>query len=994
MKHSSFLLIFAFWLVLPAAWGQTVSLHGQVTDPSGAVIPAATVTINGPSGLVRSTTTDSSGRYTFTDLPPGEYIVQASAPKLVLREPGKITRAAGDQTLNLQLNVVLEEKVTVEENASRVSTESSNNVSAVVIKGSDLDALSDNPDDLQADLRALAGPAAGPGGNAILVDGFSGGDLPSKETIREIRINQNPFSPEYDKIGFGRIEIFTKPGTDKFHASIGYNFANDWWNSRNAYAAEKAPFRLHETRNNFSGSLGKRTSFNLNAVREWVDNGNVVNGVVLDPQTLVATPFSDTPVSDLRRTGFTPRIDYQLSAKHTLSVRYSYNRDIVRDAGTGGLNLVSRGYHNNALGQTVQVTETAVLGTKTVNETRFQYYHPETISLANTPSYALQVLGAFNGGGNPLVRTTDTQNGYEVQNYTSILHGAHSWRFGIRLRQLSETSVSPQNYLGSFTFGGGLAPQLDANNQPVIDASGQPVLANISSIESYRRTQLFQGLGYPAAQIRKLGGGAAQFTINTGNPLISGNQFDVGVFLGDDWKARRNLTLNFGLRYETQTNIHDWRDFAPRVGLAWAPGSGSGKSQPKSVIRAGFGMFYDRFSLGNILTAERYNGLVQQQYVVADPDFYPFVPPVSSLTGPVPPSTIQRVSPTLRAPYLMQSAVGFERQMPFNTTVALTYANTHGLHMLRSRDINAPLPGTWVPSVPGSGVYPLGNPGLVVLMESSGLYNQNQLILNVITRVNRNLSLSGSYTYNRAISNTDGIGTFPANPYSMAGEYAPAAMDIHHRVMLSGTITPKWGIQFNPLLTANTGPPFDITAGQDIYGDTLFNARPGLATNPDKPGVIATRYGLIDPNPTPDEKLIPRNFGRGPGQIMLNMRIGKTFSFGGTRESAAAGSGGGPVATGPGGGGPGGGGRYGAPESPFSMGGRGGPGGGSSTNRRYNLTISMQIRNLTNHNNPGPIIGNITSPLFGQANQPTGVGGIFSESANNRRLELQMRLAF
>ncbi len=404
-------------------------------------------------------------------------------------------------------------------------------------------------------------------------------------------------------------------------------------------------------------------------------------------------------------------------------------------------------------------------------------------------------------------------------------------------------------------------------------------------------------------------------------------------------------------------------------------------------------MFYDRFSLGNILTAERYNGLVQQQYVVASLDFYPIVPPISSLTGPLPPSTVQRISPTLRAPYLMQSAVGFERQLPFNTTVALTFDNTHGLVMLRSRDINAPLLGTYVPSVPGSGVYPLENPGLVVLMESSGLYNQNQLILNVNTRVNRNLSLSGSYTYNRAMSNTDGLGTFPANPYSMAGEYAPAAMDIHHRVMLGGTITPKWGIQFNPLLTANTGPPFDITAGQDIYGDTLFNARPGLATDPNKPGVIATKYGLIDPNPTPDEKLIPRNFGRGPGQIMLSMRIGKTFSFGGARESAAAGSGGGPVATGPGGGGPGGGGR-GTPESPFSMGGGTVQGGATSTSRHYSLIISMMIRNVTNHNNPGPIIGNITSPLFGQANQPAGVGGIFSESANNRRLELQMRLAF
>jgi hypothetical protein len=566
------------------------------------------------------------------------------------------------------------------------------------------------------------------------------------------------------------------------------------------------------------------------------------------------------------------------------------------------------------------------------------------------------------------------------------------------LRGTSETSNSPQSYAGSFTFSGVLAPELDANNNPILDASGQPVMVNITSIESYQRTLLFQQQGLPASQIRKLGGGASQFVINAGNPVIAGSQFDLGGFVGDDWKLKPNLTISLGLRYETQNNIHDRRDFAPRIGLAWAPGGGSAKSRPKTVIRTGFGIFYDRFSLGNTLTAERYNGVIQQQYVVANPDFFPTVPNPSTLSGPVPPSTIQQVSSTLRAPYLMQSAVGIEREIPFNTTVAITYANSHGLHMLRSEDINAPLPVTYVPSVPGSGVYPLGRSGLVALMESSGLYNQNQLIVNVNSRVNKNVSLTGSYMYNRAMSNSDGLGTFPAKPYSMEGEYGPAATDMHHRVTLGGTVTALWGIRFNPLLTANSGPPFDITAGQDLYGTTLFNARPGIATDPNKPGVVRTPYGLIDPNPTAAETLLSRNVGRGPGQIMLNMRVGRTFNFGARREGGAADSsagrpgGGGPGGGGPGGGGPGGGGR-GGPSSPFSMGG-GGQGGGSS-GRRYSLTISMQIRNLTNHNNPGPIIGNITSPLFGQANQPAGSGGgIFSESANNRRLELQTRFNF
>ena len=955
-----------FTVLILCALSRAATLHGVVTDESGAVVPGARVAIAGP--VSRTTAAANDGSYSFTDLPPGTYTAQASAPGLGLRQTVTVASPTGTQVLNLTLNVVAEkQQVTVEDTSGpSVGTEASANASAVVLRGADLDALSDDPDDLAADLQALAGPAAGPNGGSIYIDGFSGGELPPKDAIREIRINQNPFSPEYDKLGLGRIEIFTKPGSDRFHGDLGYNFANDKWNSRNAYAAQKAPSRLNELRNTLSGPLGKRASFNLNLIREWTDNGNVVNGVTVDPDTLLPAPFTDTPVSVLRRTGVTPRVDYQLGAKHTLSLRYSYTRDDVRNAGTGGLNLVSRGYHNDARSQTVQATETAVLSSSTVNETRFQFWRPANLAEANTPGYAVQVLGAFNGGGNPIGRATDTQDNYEFQDNTSIVKGAHSWRFGVRLRGTMETSVAPQNFAGTFTFSGGVAPALD----------GSGALTDISSIESYRRTLAFLQMGLPAAQIRQLGGGASQFTINAGNPAISGSQFDAGLFAGDDWKLRPNLTVNLGLRYELQTNIRDRRDFAPRIGLAWAPGGGS---HQKNIVRVGFGIFYDRFALANVLTALRYNGVAQQQYVIDNPDFFPLVPAISALPGPVAPSSIQQISSDLRAPYLMQSAVGFERQLPFSTTLAVTFANSHGLHQLRSEDINAPIPGT--------GIFPLGRPGLVALMESAGIYNQNQIILNVNSRVNRSVSLTGSYMYNRAMSNTDGLGTFPGVPYSMAGEYGPAATDMHHRVMLGGTVTAKWGIRFNPLFTANSGPPFDITAGRDIYGDTLFNARPGLATDANRPGVVRTAYGLLDPNPAPGEALLPRNFGRGPGQVMLNMRVSRAFAFGKPREGRGAtpNFGGGPAG--------GGGGNRNAPSSPFGTDTAGS--GGSATGHRFALTISMQMRNLLNHNNPGPIVGNVTSPLFGQANQPAGSGnGIFSESANNRRLELQMRLTF
>jgi len=971
-----------FLIVPPALFAQTANLHGLITDESGAIIPAATVRLTRPDKKVQTATADSNGAYSFTGLPPGDYSVQASAPQLATAQPVKITLKPGAQTLNLQLHVVsLTEKVTVQEDAGpSVSTAASNNANAVVLTGEDLDALSDNPDDLLADLQALAGPAAGPNGGAIFIDGFSGGELPPKESIREIRINQNPFAPEYDKLGLGRIEIFTKPGADKYRGNINYNLGTQAWNSRNPYAGQKAPFLLQEFEGSAGGPLSKRASFTLDGQRNMVDNGSISNGVVVDPRAFAIDPFNSILTTSGRYTRVTPRIDYQLSTNHTLMFRYGVTRMGADDAGIGGFDLISRGYSTHYLNQTVQAADTAVMGTA-VNETRFQYYRSASRYSANTLAPAIQVLGAFNGGGSTVGLTTDTQNSFELQNYTSVVHHAHSVKFGVRVRGQTDDSVSPQNFNGTFTFGGGaLEPVLDANNQPLADGSVAP----IESIERYRRTLLFQQMGLTPAQIRALGGGATQFTLNQGIPELEVHQIDMGVFAGDDWRARPNLTLSFGLRYETQTNIHDHHDFAPRVAVAWAPGGGK-KTSSRTVLRAGFGMFYDRFALGNTLNAERYNGTVQQQYVVTDPDFFPNLPTAAMLAGFQSTQAIQEISSRLRAPYLMQTAASLERQLPRNTTLALTYTNSHGVHLLRSDDINAPLPGTFRPGVSGSGVFPLGRPGPVFLAESAGLYNQSQLIANVNAKLNAGLSLFGFYVLNHARSNTDGVGTFPANPYNYAGEYGPASTDVRHRGTIGGSINLRWNVRISPFVVLQSGAPFDITAGSDLYGTTLFNGRPALISGPARPGLIATSFGLLDPNPAPGETLISRNYGRGPSQLTFNLRLAKTIGLGPEKKSASAEP---RPNTGPAIGG----------LAPAAASGRGLGGiiGTPTSSRRYNLTLSMSIRNLLNHNNPGPIIGNITSPLFGFANQiagsPNGEG--FYETANNRRLELQIRFAF
>ncbi|PYS34793.1 MAG: hypothetical protein DMG14_28600 [Acidobacteria bacterium] len=647
--------------------------------------------------------------------------MHASAPDLTTGSM-KVVIRPGVQTLNLQLKVAsVTQQVTVEDRAVTVTPEPANNASATVLGGDDLQALSDNPDDLIAELLAIAGPSGGPGGASVFIDGFTGGQVPSKESIREIRINQNPFSSEYDRIGTGRIEILTKPGTNQFHGSEGFNFSNDFWNSRNPYAQQKAPFLLKEYIGNLSGPMAKRASFFFDLRRDAVDNGAIINGTTLDPVTLdVVNPFTDVFRIPQRRFSINPRTDYQLSANNTLSLRYSFTHIDIPFSGIGSFNLISRGLRTTTIAHTIQATDTAVFAENMVNEMRFQFSRSHNETTPNTVGPALQVLGAFNGGASPAGRSFDTQNNYEFQDYMTVVHGTHSWRFGARLRRQSDDNISPQNFAGTFTFGGGTAPMLDANNRPVLDSSGQPLLAPITSIERYRRTVFFQKLGFSSSQIADLGGGATQFSIVAGDPGLSASQFDLGSFLGDDWKLRRTLTLSLGLRYERQTNIRDQNDFAPRIGIAWA-------ARPKTVVRAGFGIFYDRFALANTMIALRRNGIRQQQYVITNPDFYPSIPPISSLAAFQSAQIREQISPTLVTPTYYQSAISLERQLPLNTTVAITYANSHGLHMLRSRNVNAPLLGTYDPAVPGSGVFPFGPVGAVFLIESLGLYNQNSL---------------------------------------------------------------------------------------------------------------------------------------------------------------------------------------------------------------------------------------------------------------------------
>ena len=1003
--------IFALALSALPAGAQTFGvIKGQVTDVSGSAIPGATATVTG-KGFTKAFSTDETGTFTAPALVPGGYTVQISKFGFASYASKAIAVSAG-RTQSLQFPLELQtskQEVTVTSDAvGTVSTDPVANAGQLVLKGSDLEALPDDPDDLAADLQALAGPSAGPNGGQIYIDGFTGGNLPPKSSIREIRINQNPFSAEYDRLGFGRIEILTKPGTDKLRGSVQFNDSDSVFNSRNPYLVSSAqPTSLGnglnpgtQVNNNLSpvfssriyegnvgGSLGKKASFFVDLQRRNIQDNAIINASRIGTD-LVPFQYSTAVSTPNHRTEFSPRIDYQINSNNTLVMRYSFEQQKQTLAGIGNFTLASQGYNSLSTEHRAQITETAVLGAKTVNETRFQFLNETATSNGDNTLPSINVLQAFNGGGSQVGRAYDLQKRFELQNYTSIAQGAHSLKFGIRIRTIMTDDFSPNNFGGTFQFASGVGAALDANNNVL---SGDPV--RLSSIERYRRTLLFGSQCYvPGSQ---LGCGASQFSIAAGNPYVGLNQTDIGIFFLDDWRIRPNLTLSLGLRYETQTNISDPRDVAPRFGFAWSPGAGkTGRS--KTVIRGGSGVFYDRFQEGNVLQSIRYNGVNQQNYIINNPTFFPNIPSLSQLQQLS--QTRRQIDNSLRAPYTIQSAIGVERQLPRNTTLAITYTNSHTTHVLRSRNINAPFPGTVQfdtqtgQPVTGTGAYPFGfNSGNIYNYESTGTQNQNQFIVNVNSRLNSNTSIFTYYVLNHAKSNTDGVNSFPADGYNLNEEYGRSALDTRHRFVLGGSYQTKYAIRLSPFVIANTGRPFNITTGTDNNGDLQYTDRPSFASASACGGnllnVKCTRFGNFNLNPALGDVLIPRNFGNGPGSFTINLRLSKTWGFGEKTGNANGGGAGG------GGGGGGGHGGRGGPGGGF--GGMGGMGGGGGTNQRFNLTLSANARNLMNHVNEGDYSGNLTSPYFGHSNSlATGGFGPPGGATNNRRLDFQLRFSF
>lgn len=990
----SLLLVFCVCFSITAQQ-RNGSLRGQVTDELGALVVGATITLVAADGSQKTATTNADGIYTINSVAPGPYTLRVAASGFSPYEKTELSIAAGPRTTHdVRLVVGIEKQVITVTEEQSLNTDSANNADAVVLKGQDLDILPDDPEALASAVQAMAGPSTGPSGGQIFIDGFTGGRMPPKESIREVRINQNPFNAENNGVGFGNIEIFTKPGADKLRASSFFNFSDESLNSRNPFAPSRAPFQIRYYGGSISGPITQgKSSFFLDVQRRVTDDNAIINAQILN-SNLIPTPFNVALLVPNRFFSFSPRFDYQLNPANTLVVRYSYSNSKADNIGASDFSLPERAFSRQNTTQTVQVTETAILSPTMMNETRFQYIRNRSEQNGNNVIPTVVVQDAFIAGGSQVGLAHANEDRWELQNYSTWTKGQHILRFGVRVRGVRITDFSPQNFGGTFTFSGGDAPQLDANNQIILDDDGHPILTPITSLERYRRTLLFQG----NPNMRLLGGGVTQFSIAGGNPEASVKQIDLGTFIQDEWRLRPNLTLTMGFRYERQTNISSNYNFAPRLFFAWAPGGtsvGSGpgappSSSPKMVIRGGIGVFYDRFGERATLLANRFDGANQLDFRLFDPavlDGSTFslggvsnVPTVESLETFAAPQIVRRIAPDFQAPTFVMTAVNFERQLPAKFTFFAVAFNYRGKHLLRVRNINAPLPGTYDPANPNNSVRPFGNIGDIYYYESSATFNDYRVFGGLRRQMSKGFSLFANFGGGRGKTDTDCIfgsigNCFPADSYDVSDEYSRVSFIPSGNFFFGGTfVVPKLKVSLNPFIVYSMGRPFNIVTGRDDNGDGLFTERPAFATaQTDAANLRRTSFGDFDLAPALGQELIPRNYGMGPSFLAVNIGISRAFQFGNMPSAPATAGAAKPANA--------------APAPPSS----------GSPEKRYTLTLSVNIQNLLNNTNLSNPIGNLSSPRFGESFSTSGSFGFGpsgSAAAGNRRIQLQVRLGF
>jgi len=819
-------------------------LHGTVTDQTGGVVVGATVTLESRAAQTWTTTTNGQGKYVFEQIPPGRY-------RLTVKYEGFLNFTASvdlkpQQVRSLDARLEVGISVTAEVR----STDLRKNLSTLVLTGKELSSLPDDPERFLQRILEMAGSTGRPNDVAIMVDGFREYKrMPPKNTIEMIRINSNPFSAEFSQQGLDRIEIVTKPGSDTFHGEIRLQGGDSALDARNPLAPTK-PVTRNRTYNGYlQGPIVKgRLDFIAYAGQWQQDENATIHATVLDPARSEAGLLSSTVPTPARTTSAMAGTNFKV-LNQRVNVTFTRNEETRRNQGLEtGLELPEHAFDRSTTDEIGRLWWTSVVNSHTVNDVRVEINHNRATTSPLVSSPAVIVFDAFYAGGNQSASTRATTTGTQASETLTVQQGKHMAKAGVLAETTNQNSLDRSGFGGQFIFGTDV--ERDASGNPALNDAGQTT--PISPIENYRRTVL----GLP-------GYAPSQFSITRGNPEVNVSQWTLGWFALDDWTISNRMTLSYGVRQDLQNNVAQRVNLQPRAALSWLLDENG-----KNAIKLGAGLFYGRVEPGITLDTKKVNGIDRQQFIIGRPSGYPAIPVESLDAATAVQSAIYTKADNLLVPRSAIATISYERQLVGGLFAVGQYTYTKGTNLLRLVNIAAPVAGVTAATAT--------SPNLQ--FESTGRSLQRQIMVGLRGNISRELTLYANYTYGKKDSDTDGAYTTPANSHDLSIEYGPAADDQRHTFVAGTTIQLRnYTLLITPSLTVASGRPFNITTGLDNNGDTIFSDRPSFAQAGDT-DAIATRYGLLNPNPQPGEVIIPRNFGREPRQVAVNLSVSQSFA--------------------------------------------------------------------------------------------------------------------
>jgi len=777
-------------ILAPTAHAQVQAnlvINGIVQDQTGAVFFGAQVDLLKDGAQQGTTTTDASGSFRFERVPPGNYEVQVRQEGFKTKTAKVAVGTRSPARLRIVLSIeTLNQQITVSGDAAEVSIDPSENRDVAAVDRQALDDLPIFDQDVVATMsRFLDNSALGENGVTLIVDGIQGIGALSPSAIQSVTINNNPYSAEYSRPGRARIEITTKPGSPEYHGTVNFLFRDARLNARDPFATVKP----QEQRRIFEGSLlgpigdGKTTSFMFTGQRQEEDNQAIVFAV--GP----GGPIHENVPAPQRNTDFSIELNRQHSDQTTYSIRFHYRNLKIENQGVGGVTLPEAATNFQDREDQLFYTQKTAFSSTIVNQFRILVarQHTPTISVQSDPK--IIVLDAFTGGGGQGDRL-QTENHLIFDDIVSWVHGKHTFKTGLNIPDISRRGLDDNtNTTGTFSF---------------------------SSLQDYVE-------GRPFSSEQQRGNGRVIFWERL-----------FGGFFQDEYQVRRNLQVTAGLRYDWQAYFHDNDRFGPRLSFAYAP-----KGSRTTVIRGGAGIFYDRVGPLPIFDLIRYDGQRLQRFLITNPTY-----PNSFANGAAvaQPTSVVRLEPHVQVPYTFQQGLSVEQRLQRGTTLTVGYFRTSAA-LFRSRDINAPLPPSYLARP---------DPSLNVLrqIETSARQVTDSLEISFRGNVTKYFAGMAQYTLGWANNDSSGIRSFPANNYDLSGEWSRADSDQRHRFNLLGTI--KAGRLFNAgvALQAESGRPYSMTTGHDDNHD-------GLAL--DRPAGVG------------------RNTLEGPGYASLDLRLSKDF---------------------------------------------------------------------------------------------------------------------